>query len=633
MKRAILAGFTALLLVSDCALFAQSLRESRRVFLRARSAIADGRYREALELYRKVLQELPDDAIVHYEYAQLLRDLNVLDEASQEARQAVRLDPQLAEARRLLGALELQAAEEDPSRLDAAIEQLDAARRLRPDDIQTSVALGRALMARGRPGEAARVFDELPEGRTQPGIIRLAAEAQAASGRYKDAEENWLTLRRLDPSNREITAALIDLYEEQDRLDEALALLSELERADPSNTAVAERITLDLARAGRFADAEAKARELAAKRPENRAIRRLLATVLAEKGDAAGGEKILRDLIAEDPEDDATRRTLAGELLRERRFADGRAVLEELDRRASASGRPEPKAAAQVELGYLAFLEKNYAEARRILEPIAIQKGDVHPRAMRILLAAARETEGFDWGRKNATAAAQADPAEPEWPAARAEFEWRSGEKAKGEETLRALATADDPDRTLAAADAWGRMKDYAASAKIARDATRRFPESSDALFRLGSSLERSGDFAGAERAFQDLLKMRPRDAPTQNYLGYMWADKGVRLEEARALLEKAVAREPRNGAYQDSLGWLYFRLGRLEEAARHLQEARRLEPDDPVIEEHLGDLAERRGDLTQAIAHWERALSLDHEEPETVRPRLERARARSAAR
>jgi Flp pilus assembly protein TadD len=230
-------------------------------------------------------------------------------------------------------------------------------------------------------------------------------------------------------------------------------------------------------------------------------------------------------------------------------------------------------------------------------------------------------------------AAAARDPSEPEWTAALAEFEWRAGEKTKAEETLRALANPDEPARVLAAADAWGRLKDYSASARIAKDAVRKFPESSDALFRLGSSLERSGDFAGAERAFGDLLKMRPNDAPTQNYLGYMWADKGVRLEEARALLVKAVAREPRNGAYQDSLGWLYFRLGRLEEAGRHLQEARRLEPDDPVIEEHLGDLAERRGELAKAIEHWERALALDHEEPEKVRPRLERARARSAAR
>jgi len=85
------------------------------------------------------------------------------------------------------------------------------------------------------------------------------------------------------------------------------------------------------------------------------------------------------------------------------------------------------------------------------------------------------------------------------------------------------------------------------------------------------------------------------------------------------------VAREPRNGAYLDSLGWVYFRLGKLEKAQTYLAEAKQREPDDPTIEEHLGDLSERQGDVAKAIAHWERALELKHEEPEKVRQKLAR--------
>jgi tetratricopeptide (TPR) repeat protein len=106
-----------------------------------------------------------------------------------------------------------------------------------------------------------------------------------------------------------------------------------------------------------------------------------------------------------------------------------------------------------------------------------------------------------------------------------------------------------------------------------------------------------------------------------------MWADHGTNLDKARDLLEKAVAREPRNGAFQDSLGWVYFRLGRLAEAEKHLREAHRGDPEDPTIEEHLGDLSEKRGDLPQAISHWERALTLKPEEPEKIRQKLAKAR------
>ena len=72
----------------------EPLAESRRAFLAARTALADGRYQDALTLYRKVLEIVPDDPIVHLEYAQLLRDLNVPDEATRQAREAVRLDPE-----------------------------------------------------------------------------------------------------------------------------------------------------------------------------------------------------------------------------------------------------------------------------------------------------------------------------------------------------------------------------------------------------------------------------------------------------------------------------------------------------------------------------------------------------------
>ncbi|HSS45241.1 MAG TPA: tetratricopeptide repeat protein, partial [Thermoanaerobaculia bacterium] len=333
MKRWPLAVALAGLLLPG-PLLADSLRETRRVYLQARRSVADGQFREALDLYRRLIVDLPEDAVVRYEYAQLLRDLNVLDEAVLQAREAVRLDSGLAEAHRLLGTLELAAGESDPTRLDRAIEELSSARELAPADSGTAATLARALLARGRPAEAAKILEEVPETRTQPALMRLAAEARARSGRTTEAESLYRDLLQADPTDREITAALVDLYEEEDRIDEALSLLQDFQKRDPENIAIAERITLDLARAGRFEDGEKRARDLAARRPENREIRRLLAQVLFEKGDLGGGEKILRDLLSSDPEDDATRNALASELVRERRFDEARPMLEGSLRRA-----------------------------------------------------------------------------------------------------------------------------------------------------------------------------------------------------------------------------------------------------------------------------------------------------------
>ncbi|HTO76283.1 MAG TPA: tetratricopeptide repeat protein [Thermoanaerobaculia bacterium] len=608
--------------------------EARKLFLHAHVAVSDGRFQEALDLYRRVIEKLPDDAIVRFEYAQLLRDLNVPDEALRQAKEAVRLDPQMPEGHRLLGSLELSAAERDPSQLDAAIAELKAADEIAPGDPSTAATLARALLAQGKPAQAVRVLESVPQSRRQPALMRLAAEAKSKSGDYKEAESLYRELYEANPGDREIAAALIELYEDEDRIDDALKVLRALRQADPDNGAIDERIALDLARAGRFAEAEKLARDLAARRPENRAIRRLLAQVLFEKGDVPEGERILRALRDSDPDDEATARALASELVRERRFDEADAILAGLVQRAGDDPkRKEMKEGAQTELGFVAFARRDYAGARKILEPLALANGDIEARALRILLGACREMEDWPSGLEKSKAAAALEPRNSEWAADVAEFSIRTGDKKKGDDILSELAASEDPDRVLASADAWARLKDYPAAARVSKAGVGRFPQSAELLFRLGSSLERAGDFSGAEDAFRKLLELRPDDAATQNYLGYMWADKGVRLDEAYAMLQKAVAREPRNGAYLDSLGWACFRLGRMDAAERNLLEAHRREPDDPTIEEHLGDLQARQGNVERAIAHWERALTLKPEEPEKIRQKLAQSRARLSGR
>ena len=626
----VIAAFAALSAVARLASASPEpdLVESRRVFLSARSAVADGRYQEALELYRKALGIVPNDPIVHLEYAQLLRDLNVSDEAIREAREAVRLDPDLAEARRLLGALELAGAEKDPSRLPAAIEQLTAAHRLAPNDIATSVSLARALLAADRAREAAAVLDDLPELAGQPIIQRMSAEAMAKSGRWKEAESLYKSLLAQDQGDREIAAALVDLYEDQDELDEAQVLLADLAHRDPDNSAIQERIVLDLARAGKFDEAEKRARDLVAKRPENRAGKRLLAMVLFERESSAEGEKILRSLVEADPDDAGTRRALASELVRERRFAEARAMYEDMIRRAGDDPKKvEARDSARIELGFIAYLERNWAEARRILVPLALSNGKVQPRAARIALASDRDGEDYAAGLALAKSLAAADP-DPEWAAAEAEFRYRTGDQKAAAAKLEALGSSGDLEKMLAAADAYARLKKFGDAARIAREVCAKNPDNTEAQFRLGSSLERDGDSAGAEAVFLKLLASRPNDAATQNYLGYMWADKGVQLEKAREMLEKAVGREPRNAAYLDSLGWVYFRLGRIESAEKNLREAHRREPTDPTIAEHLGDLEMKRGNMAGAIQNWEKALELQTEEPDRVKQKLQKARA-----
>ncbi|HOX22053.1 MAG TPA: tetratricopeptide repeat protein [Elusimicrobiales bacterium] len=116
-------------------------------------------------------------------------------------------------------------------------------------------------------------------------------------------------------------------------------------------------------------------------------------------------------------------------------------------------------------------------------------------------------------------------------------------------------------------------------------------PDYRDAKLQYAVLCERSGKIAEAEKAFRELIAKKPEDAYALNYLGYMLADRGLKLEEARAFILRAVALEPENGAYLDSLGWADFKLGRVSQASDSLRKAARMVNADPAIWEHLGEV------------------------------------------
>ncbi len=139
-------------------------------------------------------------------------------------------------------------------------------------------------------------------------------------------------------------------------------------------------------------------------------------------------------------------------------------------------------------------------------------------------------------------------------------------------------------------------------------------PRAARLLFMRGAALERDGRWPQAEADFRRALEMQPDDPEVLNYLAFGWADRGVHLKEALAMLEKASAAKPDAGALLDSVGWARFRLGDLKGALRDLEKAVGLEPADPEINDHLGDLYEKLGRGTEARYQWRRVLTLEPE-------------------
>jgi tetratricopeptide (TPR) repeat protein len=131
-------------------------------------------------------------------------------------------------------------------------------------------------------------------------------------------------------------------------------------------------------------------------------------------------------------------------------------------------------------------------------------------------------------------------------------------------------------------------------------------------LFNLGSGLERAGRYDESVQVFRRLLIIDGQHAPSLNYLGYMFAERDIHLEEALDLITQAVALQPRNASYLDSMGWVLHRLGRESEAQRFLEEAAVLDSNSVETLDHLGDVLLKSGDINAARDTWERAMQLN---------------------
>lgn len=130
------------------------------------------------------------------------------------------------------------------------------------------------------------------------------------------------------------------------------------------------------------------------------------------------------------------------------------------------------------------------------------------------------------------------------------------------------------------------------------------------ALYARGMSHERAGRFDLAEADLRQALDLSPDHPQILNYLGYSLIDRGEKLDEALAMIEKAVQLQP-DGYILDSLAWGYFRIGRYGEAVAPMEQAAALMASDPLINDHLGDIYWKAGRHREAEIQWRRALSL----------------------
>lgn len=202
---------------------------------------------------------------------------------------------------------------------------------------------------------------------------------------------------------------------------------------------------------------------------------------------------------------------------------------------------------------------------------------------------------------------------------ARTKLAW-SYQSAKDQDTALTLAREtlvqkpNDQDALVTLADLLRADERFDESAKVLDGLIGPKAESANwrLLYMRAVDLGESGRWTEAERDLLTALKLRPDEPELLNFLGYSWIDRGIRLPEAMAMVQKAVTLQPQSGAMIDSLGWGYYRMGAYTTAVASLESAVVLEPGDPDVNNHLGDAYWRVGRKIEAGFQWRRVLTLD---------------------
>ncbi len=173
---------------------------------------------------------------------------------------------------------------------------------------------------------------------------------------------------------------------------------------------------------------------------------------------------------------------------------------------------------------------------------------------------------------------------------------------------------------------------DKVGGVSVLEAAAKTFPRDTPTLYALADIYRDAGRATDAEQALRQVLVIEPANPNALNYLGYLLAMRGDKLDEAVQLVRKALEAEPDNGAYLDSLGWALFKRGDLVEAQKYLDAAANRMPHNSEVQDHLGDVFARQGRVDDAIAAWTRALEGDASDVDLteIRRKINDARSKS---
>jgi tetratricopeptide (TPR) repeat protein len=504
-------------------------------------------------------------------------DQNMLKQALAEYQQVVKLDPKDTESLSMLA--RMYRVTRDEASAEKTYRQILAAD---PNDSDALTGLAALFADRGDLTNAINMLKQAVDKGGDPRTVVTLAEFYEQNRQYNEAADTWKAAIPLTNGNVRVRRAWAgDLYL-AGRIDEALSAYKELAAEDPKTQEFELRLADIYERKHDYANAHAaldRAKAIA-NGPE---VRYAEAQLLNSEGKTADAITMLEGLLKE------TRKNAYTDQERDARLG----LLDSLARMQKSLNRTKDAIAT-----FRQIPDLNSALASRV----AVEVIDVYANA-----------KDFKAARQEADAALKKFPGDRPVIFAHAGLLSTLAQYDQAINELRALPdSAEDRDVLVSIAQIQDKAKKFSDERKTLDAAEKLAKNDQDKLaitFMRGAMYEREKNFNSAEEAFRKIIDSDPTNAGALNYLGYMYADRNIKLDEAVKLISKALDLDPGNPAYLDSLGWAHFRQNQLDQAATELNEVLAKMANDPTIHDHLGEVYFKQGKYREATQQWQAAV------------------------
>ncbi len=579
-----------------------------------------GRMRDGQNDGEQAIKQNPNDLAAHRVLARIyVRQIDaqrgrvneaMLRQATQEYQKITELAPKDADAWVWLG--RLQSASQN---IDSAEVAFRKALELEPDNEDGLTGLATVLGIKGDGNGAADLLKKASEKNPSPDSLKRLADAYEQMKEYGLAADTLRRALELNPPDApDIERKMALFLISAERYDDALEAYQDLVSDDPTDADSYLRMSQiyrqkhDLVKAREASD---KAKTID---PSSVEVKLNESYILQAEGKPAEAIEVVRGILTQterksyDPAQLGRRIELLEQLAVMQRLADQtQPAVDSYRQIATLDSTKGPQASASIIETYIGG--KEYTKAQ-----------------------------------DEADAAIKKWPNDPEVRLGRASLLAEMGKTdAAAADVKKLMDGKNDRAVQLKLAELYVKGRKFDDAAK-ALDAAEKLSDSQeekiDVWFQRGAMFERQKDIPAAEAEFRKVLAVMPDNPATLNYLGYMLTDRNLRLPEALAMIQKAVDSEPNNGAYLDSLGWVYYRLGKLPEAEDNMRRAVELTPHDATMRDHYAEVLFKASKVREAIAQWEVSLQewqtsspaeMDTAEVAKVRDKLENARVQLA--